>query len=90
MCHSCFVHVHTCTPQKQHKKRRAPPEARFMALHLIYDPQDFAEKLFCRLEKAMEKFELRLSMMSLISRLIGVHQVRMWWGSVYVAGSCAI
>ena len=64
--------------QKQRKKRKAPPEARFMALHLIHDPQDFAEKLFRRLEKATEKFELRLMMMALIARLTGVHQVA--WG----------
>lgn len=46
-----------------------------MALHLIHDPQDFAEKLFKHLERATEKFEIRLLMMSLISRLTGVHQV---------------
>ena len=61
--------------QKQCKKRKVPPEARFMALHLIHDPQDFADKLFQCLEKATVKFELRLMMMALISRLIGVHQV---------------
>ena len=49
-----------------------------MALHLLHDPQDFAEKLFRRLEKATEKFELRLMMMALIARLTGVHQVA--WG----------
>jgi protein SDA1 len=60
---------------KQCKKRKVPPEARFMALHLIHDPQDFADKLFQCLEKATVKFELRLMMMALISRLIGVHQL---------------
>ena len=47
----------------------------FSALHLIHDPQDFAEKLFKKLEKSTEKFEVRLMLMALISRLIGVHQV---------------
>ena len=61
--------------QKQQKKRKAPTEGRFLALHLIHDPQDFAEKLFKRLERATEKFELRLLMMALVSRLTGVHQV---------------
>ena len=47
----------------------------FSALHLIHDPQDFAEKLFVKLEKSTERFEVRLMLMALISRLIGVHQV---------------
>ena len=47
----------------------------FSALHLLHDPQDFAEKLFKKLEKSTEKFEVRLMLMALISRLIGVHQV---------------
>lgn len=61
--------------QKQHKKRKAPAGARFSALHLIHDPQDFAEKLFQRLEKATEKFDIKLMMMALIAQLTGVHQV---------------
>ena len=61
--------------QKQKRQRKAPPEAMFSALHLIHDPQDFAEKLFKKLEKSTEKFEVRLMLMALISRLIGVHQV---------------
>ena len=61
--------------QKQHKKHRAPTGARFMAVHLIHDPQDLAEKLFHRLEKSTERFELKLLIIALISRLTGVHQV---------------
>jgi len=47
----------------------------FSALHLINDPQSFAEKLFACLESTGEKFELRLMMMNLISRLIGLHEL---------------
>ena len=36
---------------------------------------EFAEKLFKRLEKSKEKFEVKLLLMNLISKLIGVHQV---------------
>ena len=61
--------------QKQKRQHKVPPEAMFSALHLIHDPQDFAEKLFKKLEKSTEKFEVRLMLMALISRLIGVHQV---------------
>ena len=69
-----MTHTHTHT-QKHQKKRKAPRQATFSALHLLNDPQDFAEKLFKALEKTREKFEIRLMMMSLISRLIGLHQV---------------
>ena len=41
----------------------------------MYLLPDFAEKLFKRLEKSKERFEVRLLLMHLISRLIGVHQV---------------
>ena len=38
--------------------------------------QDFAEKLFKRLHKsAGERFEVRLAMMSVISRVMGVHRL---------------
>ncbi len=51
----------------------------FSALHLLNDAQDFAEHLFSRLRVASQKntfnFELRLEMMNLISRLIGVHKL---------------
>ena len=47
----------------------------FSSLHLINDPQTFAEKLFKKLELSKEGFEVRLMLMSLISRLIGLHQV---------------
>ena len=36
---------------------------------------DFAEKLFKHLEKSKERFEVKLMMLNLISRLIGVHKV---------------
>ena len=54
----------------------------FSALHLLNDPQDFSEKLFKKLEGAKVKFEVRLMMMSLISRLIGVHQVCTIWNGL--------
>jgi protein SDA1 len=42
---------------------------------LINDPQSFAEKLFKKLEHSKERFEVRVMLMSLISRLVGLHQV---------------
>ncbi|KAJ3000775.1 Protein SDA1 [Globomyces sp. JEL0801] len=51
----------------------------FSALHLLNDPQGFTESLFSKLKQVTSKntfnFELRLEMMNLISRLIGVHKL---------------
>lgn len=47
----------------------------FSALNLIYDPQDFAEKLFKLVETTNEGFEIKLSILDLISRLIGIHSL---------------
>lgn len=60
----------------KHKKKKKTAEVfNFSALHLIHDPQDFAEKLFKQLEGTTERFEVKLMLMDLISRLIGVHQL---------------
>ncbi|XP_062507467.1 protein SDA1 homolog isoform X2 [Corticium candelabrum] len=64
------------TVLKRHKKKRKRSDtSSFSALHLLYDPQDFAEKLFKHLEKSKERFEVKLMMLNLISRLIGVHKL---------------
>ena len=47
----------------------------FSALNLIYDPQDFAEKLFKLVETTNEGFEMKLSILDLVSRLIGIHSL---------------
>ena len=36
----------------------------------------FSERLFKQLETSTERFEVKVMMMDLISRLVGVHQVR--------------
>jgi protein SDA1 len=47
----------------------------FSALNLIYDPHDFAEKLFKLVETTNEAFEIKLAILDLISRLIGIHSL---------------
>ena len=47
----------------------------FSALHLIYDPQGMAEKLLKNVEAMNERFEVKMMVMNLISRLIGVHDL---------------
>ncbi|KAK7498701.1 hypothetical protein BaRGS_00010078 [Batillaria attramentaria] len=60
---------------KKHKKKKKTETFNFSALHLIHDPQDFSEKLLRQLETTNERFEVKLLMMDLISRLVGIHQL---------------
>jgi len=59
----------------QDKKKHKGQTFNFSALHLIYDPQDLADRLLRQLEKSTERYEVKLMMMDVISRLIGVHQL---------------
>ncbi|KXZ52362.1 hypothetical protein GPECTOR_10g996 [Gonium pectorale] len=47
----------------------------FAAIHLLHDPQTFAERLFGRLAGGGERFETRLSVMMVLSRVIGTHKL---------------
>ncbi|RZF32662.1 hypothetical protein LSTR_LSTR004090 [Laodelphax striatellus] len=60
---------------KNQKEKSEAPTFNFSALHLIHDPQGFAERLFRQLEATHERFEVRLMTLDVISRLIGVHQL---------------
>ncbi|XP_071477530.1 protein SDA1 homolog [Diadema antillarum] len=61
---------------RKHKKKRKKKDAfNFSALHLVHDAQDFAERLFKQLEKTTERFEVKLMMINLISRLVGIHHL---------------
>lgn len=57
------------------QRKNKAQQFNFSALHLIYDPQEMAERLLRQLEKSTERYEVKLMMMDLISRLIGVHQL---------------
>ncbi|KAI0215847.1 Protein SDA1 [Lamellibrachia satsuma] len=63
------------TVLKKHKKKKKAVVFNFSAIHLIHDPQGLAEKLFRQLESSNERFEVKLLMMNLVSRLIGIHQL---------------
>jgi protein SDA1 len=47
----------------------------FPAIQLIHDPQVLAEKLFKRMKESNELFEVKLTIMNFISRLIGCHKL---------------
>ena len=63
-----------CLKRARNKQNAIP--FNFSALHLINDAQGFAEQLLAKLRKSNALFEVRLLMMNLISRLIGVHQLQ--------------
>uniref|UniRef100_A0A8C1RRU8 Protein SDA1 n=1 Tax=Cyprinus carpio TaxID=7962 RepID=A0A8C1RRU8_CYPCA len=60
---------------QKHKKKKKVEVFNFSAIHLVHDPQDFAEKLLKQLESSNERFEVKIMMMELISRLVGIHEV---------------
>ncbi|KAF7217314.1 protein SDA1 homolog [Nothobranchius furzeri] len=60
---------------KKHKKKKKVEVFNFSAIHLIHDPQDFSEKLLKQLENSKERFEVKIMMMDLISRLVGIHEL---------------
>ncbi|EGS23075.1 uncharacterized protein CTHT_0015620 [Thermochaetoides thermophila DSM 1495] len=64
--------------KKQERKKHAPHPLNFSALHLINDPQGFAEKLFQKhLQNLKNKFTLenRLLVLQLVTRLVGLHKL---------------
>ncbi|KAK4678662.1 Severe Depolymerization of Actin [Podospora pseudoanserina] len=64
--------------KKQEKKKHAPHPLNFSALHLIHDPQGFAEKLFQKhLQNTKNKFSLenKLLVLQLVTRLVGLHKL---------------
>ncbi|KAK4556801.1 Severe Depolymerization of Actin [Recurvomyces mirabilis] len=66
--------------KRQEKKKNAPHPLNFSALHLLHDPQGFAEKLFQQhLQPAQPKVKLNLDqkllVLNLVSRLVGLHKL---------------
>jgi protein SDA1 len=60
---------------KKEKKSKKKELYNHNALNLLYDPQDFVEKLFKELERTNESFEIKLMMIDLIARLVGIHNL---------------
>ncbi|CAK1547148.1 unnamed protein product [Leptosia nina] len=61
--------------KKIKKRKEKAPSFNFSALHLINNPQGFAEKLFKQVESSNERFEVKLMTLDVISRLIGLHNL---------------
>jgi protein SDA1 len=64
--------------KKKDKKKNAPHPLNFSALHLLHDPQGFAESLFSKHvqnSKAKLQLESKLLVLQLVSRLVGLHKL---------------
>ena len=57
------------------KKPAAEAAASFAAIHLLHDPHAIGERLFVEVRKQGERFDVRLMMLNLLSRLIGAHRL---------------
>ncbi|TKA64372.1 hypothetical protein B0A55_10343, partial [Friedmanniomyces simplex] len=66
--------------KRNQEKKNAPHPLNFSALHLLHDPQGFAEKLFAQhLQPSQPKVRLNLEqkllVLNLVSRLVGLHKL---------------
>jgi protein SDA1 len=68
----------TTTVKKKEKKKHQTHLLNFSALHLLHDPQGFAERLFSKhLQNTKTKLNLeqKLYVLQLVTRLVGLHQL---------------
>ncbi|TKA63667.1 hypothetical protein B0A49_04309 [Cryomyces minteri] len=66
------------TVKKKERKKNQPHPLNFSALHLLHDPQGFAEKLFhihLQNNKSKLNLEQKLLVLQLVSRLVGLHKL---------------
>ncbi|GMH43585.1 hypothetical protein BSKO_11507 [Bryopsis sp. KO-2023] len=63
--------------RKSARKELANVNEGFAATQLLQDPQRFAERLFNRVKSGRDRFESKLVMIQLISRVIGIHKLMM-------------
>ncbi|KAI1618901.1 SDA1-domain-containing protein [Exophiala viscosa] len=66
------------TVRRKEKKKGQPHALNFSALHLLHDPQGFAETLFSKhlqSTKSRLNLEQKLLVLQLVSRLIGLHKL---------------
>lgn len=66
------------TVKKKERKKNQPHPLNFSALHLLHDPQGFAESLFSKhLQNTKSRLDLehKLLVLQLVSRLVGLHKL---------------
>eukprot|EP00331_Platyophrya_macrostoma_P026581 CAMPEP_0176438470 /NCGR_PEP_ID=MMETSP0127-20121128/19305_1 /TAXON_ID=938130 /ORGANISM="Platyophrya macrostoma, Strain WH" /LENGTH=811 /DNA_ID=CAMNT_0017822431 /DNA_START=20 /DNA_END=2455 /DNA_ORIENTATION=+ len=57
--------------RRERRKSKVLSIDRFFPIDVIYNPQDFCDKLFSQIKKKSFKFEVNLAMMCVLSRMIG-------------------
>lgn len=70
--------IAAATVKKKERKKNKPHPLNFSALHLLHDPQGFAEALFLRhlqSNKSKLNLEQKLVVLQLVSRLVGLHKL---------------
>ena len=63
--------------RKQKRKNLVKFSTDFLPIDLVHDPQAFVEKLFSKLKKSNDKYEVKLFMLRLVSRMIGRHKIQL-------------
>lgn len=63
--------------RRQARKEISNVNEGFAAIQLLQDPQRTAERLFQRVKSGKDRFESKLAMIQLISRIIGIHKLMM-------------
>jgi len=63
--------------RKQNRKGLVKFSTDFLPIDLIFDPPAFTEKLFSKLKKSNDIYEVKLYMLRLISRMIGRHKIQL-------------
>ena len=63
--------------RKAVRKQMVHMSTDFLPIDTIYDPHTFVEKLFSKLKKSNDKYEVKLYMLRLISRMIGRHKIQL-------------
>lgn len=61
--------------KKQQRSRAEVSHVNSSPLQHLHDAQGFAEKLFSHLQTCNERFEVKLMMMKVISRIVGLHRL---------------
>ncbi len=70
--------------RKEARKNSVKFSTDFLPIDMLYDPQSNAEKLFSKLKKSNDQYEVKLLMLRLVSRLIGRHSLMILQFYVYV------
>lgn len=61
--------------RKEARKNRVHVGTDFLPIDTLYDPQSSAERLFANLRRSNDRYDVKLLMLRLVSRLIGRHQL---------------